>query len=1152
MMNRVLSKKFIIFFLFVIFSLFYSSHLYCDNIETHTRMAAWHHTIVGTNQLYPNSVLLTYIVDDTKFLNQYVLTKIIPGIKSDGQYVWTSDAKNAVVEDFPGGVRSRFNLRDVEVKTEIIPLFFGRGKGEWAGAAIFKVSSNCSDKIKLLFGGNEEGFFHFPNAPCVMGDNINAVGCSVKINDNGTALLKSSGHPLTVLVKGPGLFESRGDECGQYLEITLESGNGRFLLAYGRNAKEAELLAGIDQDKAFREVKDYYHTLLSNNMIKTPVSSMNEAFEQALIVMEYNWLKPYGWNESIHHWLALWHMQHTPAAEWIGQADRSKQCILTHANNLFPDGSVPMFAAGGHKRKDWGGSNHIYLWQVRHYWRFTQDRDFLKQIEIPLDRIIKQTWQEYDRDGDGLLSWGWQIGNQEDFTSTPFNGTAPSIEGINMLRTRKEIAVALGDNHKAEQLDVKIQGILSQLHKQLWLPDLGRFAYYVDPYGYKRLDGPYQAYIYPAIWSILDDKDSWTSMRHLRDRMMGANGEIYCSNQFSTHARDVWATWGMQAGASQQPWGAWGLAEVGLNNEAYKPLKAVADWVMNDFHRGVWPEVALEKRLGYFSPPAAVYIQSVIEAIFGLELNKPLNTLYVKPCFPDKWPHAQLKLPGYTVHYEHQGNQYKYELTCEEPLELVLQWKLPPGEIKKFTVNGKIMPFQLQGSVGYQTLSFKTPSQKYAQFEFTLEPYDFALEHIASVAQGETFEVNVKNARIVGIDNRTRVLTKIEQPSCRRLILTTHKKLLNEYFNYGRLGEMNFARRSIFLDMESPNGIAFSLPIDITMLPKYQCQFLGLQKHQDNTLTLNFKIRNNTQSKLSGMCRLKIHKSGYHFEIDLNPRSEKITSVSLNQTDKLCSGDNEAHIFFPDGTSIPLFVNTSDLDISLKNFSHIELPRDELIPDNLWGKLRDYYSWPATASAGPNIMKAWKGRNLINIQEIPGLSFKLADSQFLPVAGKLKKPEVTVNVNAEKCRKLYILLLSFLDNHDMYSQVGRISIVSRVPGLVGNSLITKKLYYPGDVDSVYTNALAANFFSTANDSANRSRYALLPLMSSSDKDWSQGKPPEFPQSTYWCNSVVLPTDSCIANVIEFDLGQTIPVNSVIFSVSGMDPAFAIAAITIEH
>ena len=82
-------------------------------------------------------------------------------------------------------------------------------------------------------------------------------------------------------------------------------------------------------------------------------------------------------------------------------------------------------------------------------------------------------------------------------------------------------------------------------------------------------------------------------------------------------------TWGMQAGAAQQPWGAWGYAAAGLRNRVSDPLHALAGWVMDDNHRGSWPEVSTEAVPAYFSAPAGLYVAAVVEALFGLEMHAP-------------------------------------------------------------------------------------------------------------------------------------------------------------------------------------------------------------------------------------------------------------------------------------------------------------------------------------------------------------------------------------------------------------------------------------------------------------------------------------------------------------------------------------------------
>ena len=169
----------------------------------------------------------------------------------------------------------------------------------------------------------------------------------------------------------------------------------------------------------------------------------------------------------------------------------------------------------------------------------------------------------------------------------------------------------------------------------MWRSDLGRFVYFDDLQGNPRLDGQYHTLTYPAIFGITDLLDSYTSLRHLSDRLTDSSGAIYCSNNFPYHAV---GTWGMQAGAAQQPWGAWGYAAAGLRNRVSDPLHALAGWVMDDNHRGSWPEVSTEAVPAYFSAPAGLYVAAVVEALFGLEMHAPDGYIRVSPNFPDDWP----------------------------------------------------------------------------------------------------------------------------------------------------------------------------------------------------------------------------------------------------------------------------------------------------------------------------------------------------------------------------------------------------------------------------------------------------------------------------------------------------------------------------------
>jgi len=51
--------------------------------------------------------------------------------------------------------------------------------------------------------------------------------------------------------------------------------------------------------------------------IETPEKVIDQAFRSSICNMEYNWPQPLGWIECIHHWVSMFLMQHSAAAEWL-------------------------------------------------------------------------------------------------------------------------------------------------------------------------------------------------------------------------------------------------------------------------------------------------------------------------------------------------------------------------------------------------------------------------------------------------------------------------------------------------------------------------------------------------------------------------------------------------------------------------------------------------------------------------------------------------------------------------------------------------------------------------------------------------------------------------------------------------------------------
>lgn len=94
-----------------------------------------------------------------------------------------------------------------------------------------------------------------------------------------------------------------------------------------------------------------------------------------------------------------------------------------------------------------------------------------------------------------------------------------------------------------------------------------------------------------------------------------------------------------------------GYAAAGCATRVSDPLHALAGWVMDDNHRGSWPEVSTEAVPAYFSAPAGLYVAAVVEALFGLEMHAPDGYIRVSPNFPDDWPSASMRLKNHRVDF---------------------------------------------------------------------------------------------------------------------------------------------------------------------------------------------------------------------------------------------------------------------------------------------------------------------------------------------------------------------------------------------------------------------------------------------------------------------------------------------------------------------
>jgi len=1112
------------------------------------RMAGYHYSVVFTGEAMPSSAALTYPIKYFDYQNYNFLVKFMPCILVNGRIIYPSAYHDVRVEDFPGGVEASFSFENTRITTRITPLLVGRGSEAWTGAALYDIQTSPAREVVVLLGkGRTLNLFSEFATSFMVRDSVIAIDKFTRIDEQSIGFL-SGKDELNVVIKGsePIIVGKIGNQHKQAY-VKMPKGSGYVLAVFSDQSSDMTKLRKLNVPDELTRVKKYYEDLFKTSL-NTPEPVMNDAFASALYNMEYSWLEPFGWGECLHHWIALWHMQVGAAADLIGQTDRSRSCILEHAHHLLKDGAVPQFMPNKITKKDFGGSNAYWVWQVRHYLNYTGDKEFAKLIIPYVDTVISQTLKEYDKDGDFLPSWGLQIGNQEDFLANPYNGSVPSMELYNMFMTRAELSKYTNDPVSASLWYNKAAMVHGKLYKELWMNDLGRFGYYKDPTGLLMPDGQYQTYLYPIIYDLVDEYDQYSGLRHLRDRLTSENGAVFLSNNFPWHATGIACTWGMQCGEAQQPWAAEGFSKSGLNNETWRPLKAMADWAQDINHRGSWPETGPEATPAYFTPPAGLYLVAVTEALFGIKMHSPEGYVEISPSFPDHWPFANLDLPDFQVNYSRKQNHLEYVLSTSRDLPLKIRWRLPVSKIIKCTVNKKEVQYSIVSGVNHMVLCFDVPRGAKSALSIDFEPVNYKVNAPSSVAGGEKMDVSMEGAIIERVMDRYDVLENIHPSSPSAFSSKIQSHLLEPYVSFNQLGLLNFSRRTFFLDCRTPDGSPFIASVDMSILPRFEVAATGIVKRTSNGHILELNLRNNTGESFSGEAGISLTNSHFMVPVRLTSRSDQLISVAIPSGSVLSAGDNTGYFALAGEAPVCFHFSIKDPDKSPR-FVPVELPIKDMMPDTLWTTIRIMPGFPhiffTFSDYGvPKPMWALKNVKEIETEQIPGLKFQIPGTRFIPVSHLAGKTSYKLNLERKKYKKLYLLVIPFVDNHNIFAPVARITAYDK-----RDIVYTRTLNYPGDVDYWVPDKNPTSFASFREPRPDR--FELLPLMNPDMPDWKEGKPPAFPQPKWWSSSLPVVTESCVMSIIEINLNKPGELDNLVFETIGVMPAFGIIAVTGE-
>ncbi len=1094
----------------------------------------------------PNVNFMAHDTTKGSTLHQFVLSKIIFGIKDGDGISWLlpGAAGDFVCDNIPGGLKGTGTYKGIKCTVEAYPRILGREPLKRIGGIVVKATLSEPADFVIKIGGGNYSCLHGIHGILASGD-INGEKCSIEMTagaDN-TITITSEEHKLFTICRAESKWEiADNGENGQYC-LTEKTGSEFYVIcSFSEDKGESEELTGADMISELERVKDYYRRMLDNWYIKTPCDTIDETFAHARLNVEYSWMRPYGWIECIHHWPTMWHMEHTAMEEWAGNSDRTKELLRSQMKNLFPNGAVPDMCPGGTGRREWGGNNQFFFREVMHYLEMTGDLDFAKEVEPYMDKILAQTFREYDPLKNGVLGWGTQIGNQEDFESTPGMGSGTGCEGARMLEIMSEIKLLNGKREESDFYRRASENALARTKKELWQSDLGRFAWYRDSNDNVHLDTSYHGIVYPVIYGQLSDADAVSSMDHLKHRMTGKSGEMYQSNHFGEHAYWGLPTWGMQCGSNMQPFATAAYARLGMNNDAIRPMKFIADIVAGPYQRGSFPETANEFQHAYFYPSAAVYGEQIIESIFGAKLNMLKNVMHFSPCFPDDWNSAELKLPSLEMRFERAGSKQIFRCRLKEKMPCAFTVKTPPCENVTAVANGVPAEIKTVQHIGFFEHTAQLGEQTEFVFEFCCDPIDFNVQYKKSVAAGDKFSISACGAELVSIDDKCGCFSGYRMLSESGAELSVKSDALDKYEKFGWFGMVNFARRCFTVKLRH-NVTVFEIPCRITLVPRVTV---------DGSLSgkvLKIEVVNSASCPFSGTAYLLYHGESIGSEADIkaNGKTEICFELTEDQLSHVSFGTNKASLII--GNTVSDF--TFESRQSTMDYNVVALDDNMLVPRDFWfnctGKIGGHRSHMFLCRESVEFMEGlFENESEINI--LPGVPVRINKNGFIPLDSETNR-YTSIPLKGLSASKVYILLSSFITNHNVFSEVFRIELeCERDNEAYYRPIVLKPLMFPGDLDMAYPGK--CNFgFPTYVTEEPRGERPALPAETGTD-DYSCAVPPSYPQHYLWTRNKTIETGNTVFNLIEINLNTLRNLKELRISVTETVASGGVFAITV--
>jgi len=509
-----------------------------------------------------------------------------------------------------------------------------------------------------------------------------------------------------------------------------------------------------DLARRFNEAREHVARVRERVRIDTPDPYLNAAMgalnvaadavwdEQQTAVMHgaiawrvklLGWRGPYspdalGWHERARQNFGVWtrNQKTDPVPDRVPPAD-PKANLARNEPGLHSNGAMSF------SHYD---MNLVFVDALLRHLEWTGDVDYAREVWPVLERHL--AWErrlfrrEFGQDKLPLYDAYAAIWASDDLYYNGGGATHASAYNAWHNEMAAKIARLIGKDPAPYQLEA--DAIRRAMRQQLWMPERGAFAEYLDLLGNKLLHPSYGLWtFYHTVDSRVPDAFEAARMaqdldRHLRSIPITGPG-VPADRPYRMLSESDWMpySWSINNVVfGENLHTALAYWQAGRPETAYEIAKGS---ILASLYMGISPgnigtlnylDVYRREAQRDFADGIGVMSRTVVEGLFGVRPDALAGTLTLRPGFPADWDHATLTHPDLGLAWRRSGANDTWRVTQAGTRfkRLVLALPARAGKVAAVRVNGKPVAWQADAeAVGAPRLRIELPFASEAKIE---------------------------------------------------------------------------------------------------------------------------------------------------------------------------------------------------------------------------------------------------------------------------------------------------------------------------------------------------------------------------------------------------------------------------------------------------